>query len=65
MDTISVWLQNLNLFQVGLTAFFSAYITIRSNKRNFEKGVQTTQQARNEITSELRGQIDSIRKKEQ
>jgi hypothetical protein len=62
LDSLLNWLNNLNLIEVALTSLLSSYATLKASGRDFEKGVRVTNQAKQEIISELRGQIDSIRK---
>jgi hypothetical protein len=64
MDTILTWLTTMNLFEVALTAFASAFISVILQKKEFEKGVQVSEQSKNEIIQEMRGQIASLKDKE-
>jgi hypothetical protein len=64
LDTVGQWLNNLNLLEVGLTTLLTSWMTARNSKRDMLKGIQVTERIRSEIISEVRGQIDSIRKKQ-
>jgi hypothetical protein len=63
MELIKTWLMDLNIFSIALTAWATYTISINSQKKEFEKGIQQTEKAKQEIIQEIRGEISSLKSK--
>jgi hypothetical protein len=64
MENLLNFLTVINPINIILTAWATYTITTIAQKKEFEKGIQVSEKSKNEIIQEIRGQIASLKNKD-